>query len=237
MNKKAFLTTLPDFIEIQRASFFWFLEKGLIAELGKLTLISNSWSNIELNFFGHEYKIRKPKYNIRESKFRDTTYAIRLYVPMLINYIQNFDFILRKKVKTYVFIGELPLMTNRGTFIINGCERVILNQIIRSPGVYYDKIGVYSATLIPNRGSWLKLEIGIEKGLTISVDKSEKIPFLDFLHILDLALSDILKNFRHPEFLKMDVLKEKFLILNITILEALVVTNLICVLILIYLKI
>ena len=152
MNKKAFLTTLPDFLEIQRASFCWFLNKGLTEELEKFSAISDLYSTIELNFFGYEYKIRKPKYNIRDSKFHDTTYAVRIYIPMSINFTKEFSLTESEKIKPYVFIGELPLMTNRGTFIINGCERVVINQIIRSPGVYYKenflKSGkqIYSAT-------------------------------------------------------------------------------------------
>ena len=210
MNKKAFLTTLPDFIEIQRASFFWFLNKGLTSELEKLVLIGNSYSNIELNFFGHEYKIKKPKFNITKSKIRDTTYAVRLYVPMLISYIQKFDFVLRKKVKTYMLIGELPLMSNRGTFIINGCERVVLNQIVRSPGAYFDKIGDrYNVTLIPNRGSWLNFEFKKNHTFTIRVDKNEKITILHFFRIFDLTWSDLLGNFRYPELIEIKIPKEK----------------------------
>ena len=164
MNKKAFLTTLPDFVEIQRASFCWFLSKGLSQELEKFSSITDFANIIELNFFGQEYKIRKPKYDINESKRRDGTYAVRIYVPMSINVFNN-DTLNKQNTKTNVFIGELPLMTDRGTFIINGCERVVINQIIRSPGIFYkedfSKKGtpLYSAPLIPNRGSWLKFEI------------------------------------------------------------------------------
>ena len=208
MNKKAFLTTLPDFLEIQRASFCWFLNKGLTEELEKFSAISDLYSTIELNFFGYEYKIRKPKYNIRDSKFHDTTYAVRIYIPMSINFTKEFSLTESEKIKPYVFIGELPLMTNRGTFIINGCERVVINQIIRSPGVYYKenflKSGkqIYSATLIPNRGSWLKFEIDKKQNLTVSVDKSEKISILDFFAIFDLTQNDILENLKYPEFLE-----------------------------------
>ena len=138
MNKKAFLTTLPDFVEIQRASFCWFLSKGLSEELRKFSTITDLYRNLELNFFGNEYKIRKPKYNIIETKRRDTTYAVRIYVPMILR-VWDVDDSITNDTKSKVFIGELPLMTDRGTFIINGCERVIINQIIRSPGVYYKK--------------------------------------------------------------------------------------------------
>ncbi len=205
MNKKAFLTTLPDFVEIQRASFCWFLSKGLSQELEKFSSITDFANIIELNFFGQEYKIRKPKYDINESKRRDGTYAVRIYVPMSINVFNN-DTLNKQNTKTNVFIGELPLMTDRGTFIINGCERVVINQIIRSPGIFYkedfSKKGtpLYSATLIPNRGSWLKFEIDKKKRLMVSIDKTEKIDVIKFLKILDISTTEILGSLTYPEF-------------------------------------
>ena len=207
MNKKAFLTTLPDFVEIQRASFCWFLSKGLSEELEKFSSITDFANIIELNFFGQEYKIRKPKYDINESKRRDGTYAVRIYVPMSINVFNN-ETLNKQNTKTNVFIGELPLMTDRGTFIINGCERVVINQIIRSPGIFYkedfSKKGtpLYSATLIPNRGSWLKFEIDKKKRLMVSIDKTEKIDVIKFLKILDISITEILGSLTYPEFFK-----------------------------------
>jgi len=209
MNKKAFLTTLPDFVEIQRASFCWFLSKGLSEELGKFSTITDLYRNLELNFFGNEYKIRKPKYNIIETKRRDTTYAVRIYVPMILR-VWDVDESITNDTKSKVFIGELPLMTDRGTFIINGCERVIINQIIRSPGVYYKeenskKGELFHATLIPNRGSWLKF--GVEKTikgnlLSVSIDKTDRISIVKLFNILDIEIDEILNNLRYPEFLK-----------------------------------
>lgn len=209
MNKKAFLTTLPDFVEIQRASFCWFLSEGLSEELGKFSTITDLYRNLELNFFGNEYKIRKPKYNIIETKRRDTTYAVRIYVPMILR-VWDVDESIINDTKSKVFIGELPLMTDRGTFIINGCERVIINQIIRSPGVYYKeenskKGELFHATLIPNRGSWLKF--GVEKTikgnlLSVSIDKTDRISIVKLFNILDIEIDEILNNLRYPEFLK-----------------------------------
>jgi DNA-directed RNA polymerase subunit beta len=213
MNKKAFLTTLPDFVEIQRASFCWFLSKGLSEELEKFSSIKDFANIIELNFFGQEYKIRKPKYDINESKQRDGTYAVRIYVPMSITVFDN-QKLNQKNTKTNVFIGELPLITDRGTFIINGCERVVINQIIRSPGIYYkedfSKKGtpLYSATLIPNRGSWLKFEIDKKKNLTVSIDKTEKINIIKFFKILDISIPEILGSLTYPEFFEQLIEKE-----------------------------
>jgi len=209
MNKKAFLTTLPDFVEIQRASFCWFLSKGLSEELRKFSTITDLYRNLELNFFGNEYKIRKPKYNIIETKRRDTTYAVRIYVPMILR-VWDVDDSITNDTKSKVFIGELPLMTDRGTFIINGCERVIINQIIRSPGVYYKKElakkgEIFYATLIPNRGSWLKFGVETSKNkklLTVSIDKTDRINIVKFFNILDIEIDEILNNLRYPEFLK-----------------------------------
>lgn len=216
MNKQAFLTTLPDFVEIQRASFCWFLLKGLSEELAKFSSITDLSNNIELNFFGQEYKLRRPKYGILEAKRRDNTYGVKIYVPMSITFFSdNSQYLTEKNPQTQAFIGELPLMTDRGTFIINGCERVVINQIIRSPGIYYKedflKTGqsLHSATLIPNRGSWLKFEIDKKKALTISIDKTEKIKAELFFNTLNLTNQEILGNFTYPEFLKNLLIKEE----------------------------
>jgi DNA-directed RNA polymerase subunit beta len=120
----------------------------------------------------------------------------------------------KKNTKTNVFIGELPLITDRGTFIINGCERVVINQIIRSPGIYYKEdftkkgTPLYSATLIPNRGSWLKFEIDKKKSLTVSIDKTEKINIIKFFKVLDISIPEILSSLTYPEFFQQLVEKE-----------------------------
>jgi DNA-directed RNA polymerase subunit beta len=156
---------LPDLVEIQRASFRWFLEEGLIEELESFSPITDYTGKIELHFLAKDYKLKRPKYSVDEAKRRDSTYAVQMYVPTrLINKETG-------EIKEQeVFIGDLPLMTDRGTFIINGAERVIVNQIVRSPGVYYksetDKNGrrTYNASLIPNRGAWLKCS-GVAQGI------------------------------------------------------------------------
>ena len=214
MNKKAFLTTLPDFVEIQRASFCWFLSKGLSEELGKFSSITDLYNFVELNFFGQQYKIKRPKYDILESKRRNITYAVKIYVPVSITLRNSLD---SQISKTNVFLGDLPLMTDRGTFLINGFERVIINQIIRSPGIYYkeefSKTGnsIYSATLIPNRGSWLKFEINeskttlkplskVNSSLSVSIDKTDKIDVIKFLTILGISVDQMLGNLTYPKF-------------------------------------
>lgn len=194
MEKKAFLTTLPDFVEIQRASFCWFLEKGLSQELEKINSISNPLKTIEIQFFCQEYRMKKPKYDVFESKKRNSTYSIKLYIPVTIKYYKNL-------IQTvYTFIGEIPLMSDRGTFIINGYERVIVNQIIRSPGIYFKEqfiksgVSTYSATVIPNRGSWLNFEIDKNNEFTCNIDKSDKINIEYFFFILGINYNEIPKN-------------------------------------------
>ena len=142
-------TYLPDLVEVQRASFKWFLEKGLIEELQNFSPISDYTGKLELHFIGDEYRLKRPRHDVEEAKRRDATFASQMYVTCrLINKETG-------EIKEQeVFIGELPLMTERGTFIINGAERVIVNQIVRSPGVYFkdelDKNGrrTYNASIV-----------------------------------------------------------------------------------------
>ncbi|TAE68438.1 MAG: DNA-directed RNA polymerase subunit beta, partial [Oscillatoriales cyanobacterium] len=171
-----FAFTLPDLIEIQRASFRWFLEAGLIEELDSFSPITDYTGKLELHFIGKDFKLKRPKYDVDEAKRRDSTYSVQMYVPTrLINKETG-------EIKEQeVFIGDLPLMTERGTFIINGAERVIVNQIVRSPGVYYksetDKNGrrSYNASLIPNRGAWLKFETDKNDLVWVRIDKTRKL--------------------------------------------------------------
>ena len=194
---------LPDLVEIQRASFCWFLEEGLAEEIKSFSPIVDYSGNLELHFLGDLYKLKYPKYSVAESKRRDSTYSVQVYVPArLIN----------KETGTIkeqeVFIGDLPLMTDRGTFIINGAERVIVNQIVRSPGIYYksetDKQGrrSYSGSLISSRGAWVKFETDKNDLVWVRVDKTRKIPAHVFLKAMGLSDTDIYNGLRNPEYLK-----------------------------------
>jgi len=195
--------SLPDLVEIQRASFCWFLEEGLAEEIKNFSPITDYTDNLELHLLGDEYKLKYPKYSINECKRRDATYSVQVYVPArLIN----------KETGTIkeqeVFIGDLPLMTDRGTFVINGAERVIVNQIVRSPGIYYksetDKQGrrTYSSSLISNRGAWVKFETDRNDLVWVRIDKTRKIAAHVFLKAMGLSDSDIYNGLRHPEYLK-----------------------------------
>jgi DNA-directed RNA polymerase subunit beta len=200
---------LPDLVEIQRSSFRWFLEEGLIEELDSFSPITDYTGKLELHFLGKEYKLKSPKYGVDEAKRRDATYAVQMYVPTrLINKETG-------EIKEQeVFIGDLPLMTDRGTFIINGAERVIVNQIVRSPGVYYkaetDKNGrrTYNANLIPNRGAWLKFETDKNDLTWVRIDKTRKLSAQVLLKALGLTDSEIFDSLRHPEYFQKTLEKE-----------------------------
>ena len=194
---------LPDLVEIQRASFCWFLEEGLAEEIKNFSPITDYTDNLELHLLGDEYKLKYPKYSINECKRRDATYSVQLYVPARL--VNKEDGTIKEQE---VFIGDLPLMTDRGTFVINGAERVIVNQIVRSPGIYYksetDKQGrrTYSSSLISNRGAWVKFETDKNDLVWVRIDKTRKIAAHVFLKAMGLSDSDIYNGLRHPEYLK-----------------------------------
>ncbi|MFN9989666.1 MAG: DNA-directed RNA polymerase subunit beta, partial [Cyanobacteriota bacterium] len=195
------VTYLPDLVEVQRASFKWFLEKGLIEELDSFSPITDYTGKLELHFIGDEYRLKRPRHDVEEAKRRDATFASQMYVTCrLVNKETG-------EIKEQeVFIGELPLMTERGTFIINGAERVIVNQIVRSPGVYFkdeqDKNGrkTFNASLIPNRGAWLKFETDKNDLLHVRVDKTRKINAHVLMRAIGLSDNDVLDKLRHPEY-------------------------------------
>ena len=213
----------PDLAEIQRQSFKNFLSDGLIEVLNSFPIIIDPTGKLELQFFGKEYKLKFPRYSVRKAKSRDRTYSVQIYIPSKlsrrdtelfkknknidsynISYIQDQS---KKYKKRSVFIGDLPLMTNRGTFVISGTERVIINQIVRSPGIYYkqelDKNNkqIYSASLISNRGSWLKFEIDSKNQIWIKIDKTHKVNAYIFLRAIGLQNNEIRKNLTKYSFL------------------------------------
>jgi len=200
---------LPDLIEIQRESFRWFLEEGFIEELESFSPIEDYTGKLELHFLPRDYRVVEPKYDMEESKRRDTTYAVQLRLPArLINKETG-------EIKEQeVFLGEIPLMTDRGTFIINGAERVIVNQIVRSPGVYFKKEidtngrSAFNASLIPNRGAWLKFETDANDLVWVRIDKTRKLSALVLLKALGLSDGEVLDSLRHPEYLQKTIEKE-----------------------------
>ena len=199
-------TYLPDLVEVQRASFKWFLDKGLIEELESFSPITDYTGKLELHFVGSEYRLKRPRHDVEEAKRRDATFASQMYVTCrLVNKETG-------EIKEQeVFIGELPLMTERGTFIINGAERVIVNQIVRSPGVYFkdeqDKNGrrTYNASVIPNRGAWLKFETDKNDLLHVRVDKTRKINAHVLMRAMGLSDNDVIDKLRHPEYYRKSI--------------------------------
>jgi len=213
----------PDLAEIQRQSFRNFLSEGLIEVLESFPIIVDPTGKLELRFYGKDYKLKFPRYSVRKAKSRDRTYSAQIYIPSKLtrrdtelfkknknNEVYNLTSI-QEKQKKYkkrsVFIGDLPLMTNRGTFIISGTERVIINQIVRSPGIYYKKEldknnkQIYSASLISNRGSWLKFEIDAKNQIWIRIDKTHKVNAYIFLRAIGLQNEYIKKSLSRYSFL------------------------------------
>ncbi len=186
---------VPNLIEIQQKSYQWFLDEGLREMFQDISPIQDFTGNLILEFI--DYSLGEPKYSVDESKERDVTYAAPLRVKVrLINKETG-------EVKEQeVFMGDFPLMTETGTFIINGAERVIVSQLVRSPSVYFstkvDKNGKksYTATVIPNRGAWLELETDAKDIIYVRIDRTRKIPVTVLLRALgfgtDAEIIDLL---------------------------------------------
>jgi len=184
MDKQLFVTTIPHFSESNFNSFCWFLEYGLSDELRNFSSALNLNEKLNIRVYNEEFVLKRPKYSSVQCKRYDLTYSIRIYVP--IELIEN-DTVF----ECLAFFGEIPLMSEEGTFIINGCERVIINQIIRSPGIYYrreaqEKTLQYSATLISDRGSWLKFEFDTGT-IQIRLNKATTVDFYELLETCGLT--------------------------------------------------
>ena len=202
IKKDVYKYLLPHLLETQRISFCWFLELGFIQELEKFSSIRDYLDELELNLSAKYYKIRPPKYSLAESKRRDTTYSVRVYTLAKLVYLNNSQ----ETAENEVLLCDIPLMTNEGTFLVNGIERIIINQIVRSPGVYYktdsDKQNYryYTASLISNRGTWVKFEMDKDDFIHVKIDKAKKISAYIFLKALGLSNFDILNQLEHPEY-------------------------------------
>nr|AST09061.1 RNA polymerase beta subunit [Eutreptiella pomquetensis] len=193
---------LPDLIEIQRASFISFLEKGLSEELENISSIKTEDGKLELILHTSKLKFKRPKFSPQDAIKKAQTYSAALYVPAQINYNNRF----KSKLQNICF-GEIPLMTERGTFIINGSPRVIVNQIVRSPGIYYkaefnkENQKTFTGTIISNRGSWFRIETDKDGYVWAKIDKVKKIPIFILLQAFGLPQKKIFYAVRHPEFL------------------------------------
>ena len=178
---------MPNLIEIQKDSYEWFLNEGLKEVFEDMSSIQDYTGNLVLDFI--DYRLDdKPKYTVKECKERDATYAAPLRVLARLQNLETGEI-----KENEVFMGDFPLMTESGTFVINGAERVVVSQLVRSPGVYYDctidKSGrkLFSSTVIPNRGAWLEYETAQDGSLYVRIDKNRKLPLSAFVRALGVA--------------------------------------------------
>jgi len=168
---------MPSLLEVQKHSYDWFLKTGLREVFRDVAAITDHSGSLELSFIDYSMN-ENPKYSVEECKARDATYAAPIKVSVRLRNKET------EEIKEQeIFMGDFPIMTNAGTFIINGAERVVVSQIIRSPSVYYEKktdiktaVTIYAATLIPYRGAWLEYETDASDGFFVRVDKNRKLP-------------------------------------------------------------
>ena len=182
---------MPNLIEVQKNSYQWFLSEGLKEVFDDISPISDYSGHLSLEFVDFELCEDDVKYSIEKCKERDATYAAPLKVKVrLINKEKD------EITEHEIFMGDLPLMTQTGTFVINGAERVIVSQLVRSPGIYYgighDKIGkrLFSATVIPNRGAWLEYETDSNDVFYVRVDRTRKVPITVLIRALGVGTND-----------------------------------------------
>ncbi len=176
-SKQKDILEMPNLIEVQKDSYRWFLEKGLYEVFEDISPIVDHNGHLSLEFVDYQLCEDDVKYTIEECKERDATFAAPLKVKVRLHNSETGEI-----NEHDIFMGDLPLMTETGTFVINGAERVIVSQLVRSPGIYYaighDKIGkkLYSSTVIPNRGAWLEYETDSNDVFYVRVDRNRKVP-------------------------------------------------------------
>nr|YP_764419.1 beta subunit of RNA polymerase [Stigeoclonium helveticum]Q06SE7.1 RecName: Full=DNA-directed RNA polymerase subunit beta N-terminal section; AltName: Full=PEP; AltName: Full=Plastid-encoded RNA polymerase subunit beta N-terminal section; Short=RNA polymerase subunit beta N-terminal section [Stigeoclonium helveticum]ABF60214.1 beta subunit of RNA polymerase [Stigeoclonium helveticum] len=197
---------IPDFVELQRRSFQRFLETGLIEELNKRNPITNSQKDLEILLYPEYYKLAPPRWNSLDAILLSKTYSCRLYVPAQLT---------NRKTKQIMFkwvqLGDIPLMSKRGHFVVNGAARVIINQIVRGPGLYFSEIQYnvdsskktlvrrYAAEFISMRGTWLRLSIDKEKMIWAELKKTPKIPLVWFLLGMGLTEKILFQSLTQPK--------------------------------------
>ena len=194
------VTSLPNLIEIQLDSYKWFIEEGLREVFEEVFPIEDYTGNIKLEFVDY-YIEDEPKYDVEESKERDVNYASPLRVKVKLTVPEEDGTkIVKNEGGEPVFLGDFPLMTDKGTFIINGAERVIVSQLVRSPGVYYaqeiDKSGkrLISSTVIPNRGAWLEYETDSNDIVSVRIDRDRKQPITMLLRAFGYGTNELIRD-------------------------------------------
>ncbi len=188
---------MPNLIEVQKNSYKWFIEEGLKEVFKDVSGITDYTSNLVLDFVDYTLDLNKPNYSVEECKERDATYSVALRVKARLLNKESGEI-----KESEVFMGDFPLMTESGTFVINGAERVIVSQLVRSPGVYYkmeyDKAGkeLFSSTVIPNRGAWLEYENDANDVFYVRIDKNRKMPITVLIRALGISTNkEILEYF------------------------------------------
>ena len=196
---------MPNLIEVQKDSYKWFFTDGLKEVFEDISPITDYSGQLSLEFVDFQLCREDRKYSIEECKERDATYAAPLKVKVRLHNKETDDF-----KQHDIFMGDLPLMTETGTFVINGAERVIVSQLVRSPGIYYaishDKIGkkLYSCTVIPNRGAWLEYETDSNDVFYVRVDRTRKVPVTVLIRALGIGTNAEIKELfgEEPKILK-----------------------------------
>ena len=190
------VVAMPNLLEIQKDSYKWFLETGLREVFSDVDVISDYAGNLELSFIDYTMD-EKPKYDVEECKARDATYAAPMKVRVRLHNKETGEI-----KEQEIFMGDFPLMTHSGTFVINGAERVVVSQIVRSPGVYYGKetdiktdLPILTSTVIPNRGAWLEYENDVNDVFYVRIDKNRKIPITVFIRCLGLGTDQEILDF------------------------------------------
>ena len=184
------IQSMPNLLEIQKNSYKWFLEEGLRDVFKDVDVITDYSGNLELRFVDYAMD-ENPKYTEEECKARDATYAAPLKVSVRLRNKET------EEIKEQeIFMGDFPIMTPSGTFVINGAERVIVSQIVRSPGVYYDKKtdkaynSTYGTTVIPYHGAWLEYETDLNDIFNCRIDKNRKLPVTWFIKAMGAYKAD-----------------------------------------------
>ena len=186
---------MPNLIEVQKRSYEWFLEEGLIEVLHDVSPIVDYSGNLIIEFVGYSLNKESAKYPVEECKDRDTTYEAPLRVDVRLTNKETGEV-----KQSQVFMGNFPLMTDNGTFVINGAERVVVSQLVRSPGIYYDrnidKAGEhsYTAQVIPYRGAWLEYETDSNGVFYVKIDKTRKLPITVLVRALGVESDEAIEN-------------------------------------------
>ena len=201
---------IPNLIEIQKNSYQWFIDEGLMEVLRDVSPITDYSGDIELSFIDKEFDTSSPTYAIEECKERDANFAAPLRVKVRLH--NKKDDVLKDQ---YIYIGEFPIMTDNGTFIINGAERVIISQLVRSPGAYFDIVrdksdkDLYFSQIIPNRGAWLEYETDVNDLLWVRVDRTRKFHLTVLLRSLGFGTNEqIIETFGEENSLMQTMLKD-----------------------------